>query len=225
MNRLQAEWQRLFQRPAEIDPASSHLRAAVLELARPADWEALGRIWHGVQADLQMPAPAIAINGSDGYQLWFSFAEPVAAAQATGFLESLRSRYLGEITRTRIGITPLTGGSHNALEMPPQQTLDGQWSAFVAPDLAPVFADEPWLDMPPNPDGQADLLCRLQSIKIADLSRVFDGSGSAEPAVPGPAVPGASLDPRVFLLRVMNDETVAMALRIEAAKALLPGQL
>ena len=29
-------------------------------------------------------------------------------------------------------------------------------------------------------------------------------------------------DPRRFLLRVMNDETVDMALRIEAAKALLP---
>ena len=36
------------------------------------------------------------------------------------------------------------------------------------------------------------------------------------------ATPQTTDDPRRFLLRVMNDESVALALRIEAAKALLP---
>jgi hypothetical protein len=31
-------------------------------------------------------------------------------------------------------------------------------------------------------------------------------------------------DPRAFLLQVMNDATVPMALRIEAAKALMPAE-
>ncbi|MDT4852740.1 hypothetical protein FQZ97_869820 [compost metagenome] len=52
---------------------------------------------------------------------------------------------------------------------------------------------------------------------------------SSEPAPP-PATPstthavlaGPYQDPQRFLLDVMNDPTVALALRIEAAKALLP---
>jgi hypothetical protein len=37
----------------------------------------------------------------------------------------------------------------------------------------------------------------------------------------GPAVAGFSDDPRAFLLRVMNDASAPLALRVEAAKALL----
>jgi hypothetical protein len=42
-------------------------------------------------------------------------------------------------------------------------------------------------------------------------------TSTAQPA----ASSGESLEARRFLLRVMNDDTVALALRIEAAKALL----
>jgi hypothetical protein len=43
----------------------------------------------------------------------------------------------------------------------------------------------------------------------------------AEAAVPTPAAATAPNPPREFLLSVMNDATVPLALRIEAAKALL----
>jgi hypothetical protein len=215
MNRLQAELQRLYfhspEEPALVG-ADGRVRAMVLELARPASWDALGKVWRGVQADLELPAPAIAVSGIDGYQLWFSLAQPVPAAQATAFLEFLRRRYLGEIAAQRVAM--------KASVLPPREVAPGQWSAFVAPDLAAVFADEPWLDLPPGDDAQADLLSRLASIKPEDLRRAFDPAavpvGTATPAAAG------SSDPRRFLLGIMNDGAIELRLRIEAAKALLP---
>ena len=118
-----------------------------------------------------------------------------------------------------------------------------------------MFADEPWLDMEPSPDAQADLLLGLKCMAPADFQRARQQLAPAEAAPaavssPAPAAmpdqgasacrrpaaePGAASgqqeqgkalaaepDPRRFLLAVMNDPTVEMGLRIEAAKALLP---
>ncbi|HEY0826335.1 MAG TPA: hypothetical protein VGD76_21285, partial [Ramlibacter sp.] len=214
MSRLQAEQQRLF-------PEGTG-RAMVLELAGPGAWEALARVWQGVQADLQLPPPAIAVSGTDGYQLWFSFAQPVPAAQATTFLEGLRRRYLGEIEPARIRTSPSADGTH-PVRLPPLQVEEGHWSAFVTEDLAAVFGSEPWLDLPPTPDAQAELLSRVHSAQPADLARALERLAPA--AAPSPAPPAAATgraseqDPRSFLLGVMNDGTVELGLRIEAANA------
>jgi hypothetical protein len=109
------------------------------------------------------------------------------------------------------------------------------WSAFVAPDLAPLFCDEPWLDTAPPDLGQSDLLARLQSISPADFQRALDKlspgpeAGFEPPNAEGKDPPPTSLAPEVgsrdpmrFLLDVMNNPAVPLALRIEAAKALLP---
>ncbi|WP_310387749.1 hypothetical protein [Roseateles sp.] len=233
MNRLHAELHRLYASHAlatgTVAPAATSLvdaggclRAALLELAGPADWTALSALWRGVQADLDLPAPAIAVTGVDGYQLWFSFAEPLPLAQASAFVEALRRRYLADVAPQRLRLM-----APQALFMamlPPRQTQVGSehWSAFVAPDLAPVFAAEPWLDVPPSPEGQADLLCRLESIRPADLRAALLRLGAAASAAPSSAPSfAASLDPESFLLKVINDESVAMVLRIDAAKALL----
>ena len=112
--------------------------------------------------------------------------------------------------------------------MPALQADSGLWSAFVASDLAPMFADEPWLDMPPNPDGQAQLLAPLKSIPPAEFKLALQQlSPTTGPAAPGlvsnaAAPAAASLDPKRFLLDVMNNDSLDLALRIEAAKALLP---
>ena len=243
MNRLQSELRRLYVTEPDVgqgtDPeeaclidSGGQVRSMVLELARPADWAALSKLWHGVQADLELPAPAIAVSGQDGFQLWFSLAEPVPAPQAMAFLESLRVRYLGDIKPERVGLMPAADAAsplhaRHARPVPALQASSGHWSAFVAPDLVPVFNDEPWLDIPPSPDGQSDLLSRLKSIPLAEFHRALEqlmpvtvpvqfqpASGTAE-------VASAYLDPKRFLLGVMNDDTVARALRIEAAKALL----
>ena len=212
MNRLQSELQRLYAADG------GDVRALVLELARPADWDALGQVWRGVQADLQLPAPGIAVSGTDGLQLWFSLQQPVSAARAGDFLARLRARYLPGIapTRVRAATQPPT--------VPAQDAATGNWSAFVAPDLAPVFADTPWLDIQPGAEGQADLLARLESVKPAAFdAAMLQLQPAATPAADPSAVDGApqDVDPRRFLQRVLNDETVALALRIEAAKALL----
>ena len=266
MSRLQSEVRRLYLLPDPGGPgenpraadgvdAAGRVRTMVLQLARPADWAALSRVWQGVQGDLALPAPAIAVSGKDAYQLWFSWLEPVAAAEARAFLESLRVRYLGDIQPARVSLMPradATSPPHalQAEPVPALQPATGFWSAFVAPDLASLFADEPWLDMPPNMDGQAGLLSGLQSMQPDDFERALERLRPAAVPPPGPpaltahqaheAVPataadrpdarwarqGEWLDPRHFLLEVMNDGAVALALRIDAAKALLhqPGE-
>ncbi|MFN7123301.1 MAG: hypothetical protein ACK4NM_14855, partial [Hydrogenophaga sp.] len=74
---------------------------------------------------------------------------------------------------------------------------------------------------------QADLLSRLKSIKPAELEAALE---HLQPDTPqSPTVGHSALacpapqDPRGFLQAVMNDPAVPLALRIEAAKALLPG--
>lgn len=253
MNRLQSELHRLYlprsAANAEGDAVSSALidpsgavRALVIELTRPASWEVLAKVWHGVQTELELPAPAIAVSGTDGLQLWFSLAEPVAAPRAHAFLEGLRARFVPEIALNRIRLLPAADASAlqpqgHARLVPARQAPGENWSAFVAPDLAPVFADTPWLDVPPGDEGQAALLHGLEATKPAAfeaaLQRLGAGAQPARSTVavamdtdhprPGdrPATAGTDADPRRFLLQVMNDDSVALALRIDAAKALL----
>ena len=205
MNRLQAELQRLYG-PGRI---------AVLEVAGAGGWAELAKVWQGVLADLELPAPAIAVNGADAYQLWFSFAAPVTE-EAEAFLASLRARYLRDLPADRVRWTLQPDA------MPPQQFESERWSAFVSPDLATLFDEGPWLDMSPGADAQADLLARLQSMRTEDVQRALLRLQSA-PVSPVPTSNAAAHadEPRSFLLRVMNDAGVDMHLRIEAAKALL----
>jgi len=301
MNRLDTELQRLYlphqpaSAPRPANPAGSaqdaspalidangQVRALVLELASAAGWEAVAAIWQGLQNELELPAPAIAISGT-GYQVWLSLAEPVPVAQAREFLESLRRRWLAGIAPRHVQLLPglpsdsayaadaadaadAPGSSipaRHARLIPAQLDASGRWSAFISPHLAAMFADEPWLDMEPSPDAQADLLLSLKSMAPADFQRARQQLAPAEAAPaavssPAPAAmpdqgasackrPGAEnrpatgasaasgqqqqqqraasaaeQDPRRFLLAVMNDPTVEMGLRIEAAKALLP---
>lgn len=218
MNRLHAELQRLYL-PADTGP-DARSRALVLQLARPGHWELLARAWQGVQAELGLPAPAIAVSGIHGLQLWFSFAEALPTAQALAFGEALRRRYLGEVAASRVAVRPAPEA------LPPVEEAPGRWSAFVAPDLASLFTDETWLDLPPGPDAQADLLARIRSITPGELRRALQQlapENSAEPgAAPTASRPATPQDPRSFLLATMNDDTVDLHLRIEAAKALLP---
>lgn len=205
----------------------------VLELARPADWSAMARLWQGVQDDLGLPEPGIAVNGVNGYQLWFSVSQAITAAQAHGFLMLLRNRYWAEVPAERVSLMPLAQSGtpptwRHAAPIPAPARTAGQWSAFVTRDLAPVFNDSPWLDIPPNPEGQADLLLRLRSIERDELVALLGESTQAHfaPALPqtssdSPVPQAPQQDAHRFLLRVMNDPTVELALRIEAAKALL----
>ena len=244
MDKLQAQWQRLYAASAAAQGAQVAVRAMVLELARPAEWTAVATVWHAVQVEMQLPAPAIAVCGPDGYQLWFSVAQPVPPAQARRFLDALRLRFWGDVKPERVRLLLQGDGSSAAVcrQVPAPLAQEGTWSAFVAPDLAPVFTEEPWLDGPPNPDGQAELLARLDPMPLADfeqaLRRLEVDAAPSHPAAHADSVPahgsvdsrsssamaqvGAHPGPRLFLLEVMNNDAVPLALRIDAAKALLP---
>ncbi len=143
----------------------------VLGVAGPADWPALGAVWRGVQADLDLPAPAIAVNGVDAFELWFSLADPLPADTAAAFLEALCARYLTETTPARRRPWPTfeAGLSVEPARVPRLHVETGCWSAFVAPDLAAVFGDDPSLDIPPGDDAQADLLSRMKPITHAEF--------------------------------------------------------
>jgi hypothetical protein len=258
--RLSTEIQRLYQLPGEfpaVDEAwlrlvgeSGQVRTLVVSLSRPADWAALSGMWRGVQVDLELPAPAIAVNGVDAYELWFSLLKPVSLAQAHAFLQGLRQRYLAEVKPHRVQLRPsLDAGvsSHVTPLVPAAQGDSGNWSAFVAPDLAAVFGDEPLLDLPPGMDAQADALRRVVCIKPAEfdaaLLELSFAAPSDDPHVPVKTVihvasrlPDDAVDavaprsqglagpypnPRAFLLDVMNDASTPLALRMDAAKALL----
>jgi hypothetical protein len=315
VNRLQAQYQRLYLRfdpPAQgtdaqpsQDPSDQHpaqstdqpdqpVRALVLALRKPADWDTLAPLWRGVQTDWAWPAPAIAVNGADAFELWFSLAQPVPRAEAAALLHQLCQRYLPNVKPERLPrwpslhaaalAAPLSAALSAPLSAPLSASLPalpalpapeagripalhpdtGRWSAFVAPDLPAVFGDDPSLDFPPNEDAQAELLSRLGSIQPDDwraalaalqpaqavasvapvaLPVVPAVAGavtvvSAVPPVPPPvaapameaahavsphhaALVGPYEDPRQFLRDVMNDSSVPLALRLEAAKALL----
>ncbi len=231
--------------PSPLIDCRGQVRVMLLALARPADWATLSTVWQGVQRDLGLPAPAIAISGEASMQLWFSLAEATPVDQAAGFLVGLRMRYLGEVEPARLQLWPPAGGAMSSdpaadVPLPGRMVASERWSAFVAADLAPMFAEEPWLDLPPGDEGQARLLAGLKSITAADLAlamqslttaRVEGGAASptspmaartAPDQVPDPGAVGD--DPRRFLLGVMNNDSLPWALRIEAAKALLPGQ-
>jgi hypothetical protein len=241
MSRLSSEISRLYLPAPSQDAhaadgawcladAQDHTRALVLELARPADWDLLGQVWRGVQVDLAWPAPAIAVSGVDGFALWFSLVDPMPVTTASAVLQALRQRYLGQVPLDRLRLVPDDSQAARVDAVPSLQGRVDQWSAFVAPDLAPVFADTPWLDIPPSQEGQADLLSRLASIQRVEWLRALDALGlsrapvestPADPSTPVIAPSGPHTDPRRFLIEVMNNETVPLALRIEAAKALL----
>lgn len=250
MSALNTEFHRLFlssagpQAPAALLDDQGLTRALVLELIAPVDTVAMGALWQGLQTELGLPAPAVAVNGRDALQLWMALAQPVGLAQARAFLDGLVARYLPALPARQWRTWPATdaalpGGVAHVAAIPAEQPGGECWSAFVSPDLAPVFAETPWLDIPPRDEAQVALLRGLSTIgatvwaeALAQLTAqapVPQEDGASTPAVavvatPAGVGPGADVtDPRAFLQAVMCDTRVPLALRIEAAKALLPG--
>ncbi|TXH90199.1 MAG: hypothetical protein E6Q78_04425 [Rhodoferax sp.] len=218
--------------------ADGHVRCAVLELARPADWSMLGAVWRAVQTELELPAPGIAINGQDGYQLWFAWQQGISTETAHMFLQNLVQHYLPEVAPQRLRCWPGASSEATAKEgpfpasVPALHPHSGQWSAFIAPDLAAVFADEPWLDRDPGVEAQAQLLGRLEGMHqqvfaMAHALLQRAPTVSALVSSPKPATEAQSTDyptdsPTAFLQAVMKDPAAPLALRVQAATALMP---
>ncbi len=212
MNRLQSELTRLYRPgsaiaagadapPFDLFDEQGRTRALVLELTRPADWGVLSKVWTAVQLELELPAPAIAVSGVDGLQLWFSLAVPISVRRAHAFLAALCARLLPAVDAGRFRLLPTAHQPpRHAARVPGLQDATGNWSAFVAPDLAAVFAETPWLDIEPGGDGQAALLHGLRSIDKAAFETASKRLGmdivpTADPARAPANAPGSGVKP------------------------------
>lgn len=224
MDKLDAELQRLHYQPA-ASPEADHQPVLSIAFPRAADWSWVATVWCATQEELELPPPAVSVDG-EGYRLWFSLAEPVSTRLAQRFCALLCSRFSANVEPP--------GHAGAALKPPPATPAvlpDGErWSAFIDPGLGSMFMTEPWLEMAPNRDRQADLLGGLRSMTTAEfeqaMARLDAERPIDEPQKPdsacSPATDASFADPREFLLAVMNDHRIATHLRIEAAQALLP---
>lgn len=254
MTRLRTELQRLFDlTEAGFDPTPGPVRCLWIELARPADWAPLRALWTALQTALDLPAPAIAVSGQGGLQLWLPLAQPVPRAEAAAFLAALCRTHLpghAELRPGRLRCWPDAAGTlPPPAPVPAPVTLqvkvqgnagdEPRWSAFVTPDLPAVFGEDAWLDLPPGDDAQADLLSRIQTIAPAawaaacarlglhgaNASAAVAPATVAPPVAAAPAAPAHATTPVAFLRAVMNDAQAPLALRVEAARALLAAGL
>ena len=219
--------------------ADGRVRALVVEFEKAADWQHAARLYQAVQDELGWPAPALSISGHQGYALWFSLADALPVAKAAAFLAALRSRYLADLPANRLGLRPAIDTIARVTLAPGRHPASGSWAAFIDPSLGGMFIDEPWLEMAPNHDKQAELLAAIKSISAAEFEAALSALHSASPAKPAPtdAEPASPVvatrrrslsvgsdyrDPQSFLLAVMNDTSASARHRIAAAKALLP---
>lgn len=208
MHSLIAERQRLFALPdqpmpdgegAEADlldlvDADGRVRTLVVGVAAATGWGPVAALCAGVDAELALPPPAVAVAGAAGFQVWFSLAEPVTLARAADFLAGLRARLLADVPDARLVLAPLPAGARSVRAVPALDAASGRWSAFIDPGLGGMFADEPWLDMAPGLAQQAELLAGVRSIATADFTRALaclaaapepDGT-AVVPAMPAP---------------------------------------
>lgn len=226
MSRLANERQRLYAQP---DDSPGMVRAMLVGLRSGRDWDAVQSLLQGLQDELELPAPAVSVSVTEGFLVWLSLAEPVSLQVATDFLNGLQRRYLAEVPGQRCKLHPVAAG-----ELPDVPSLDetsGLWSAFIDPGMGSMFRDGTGLDIPPNPDRQADMLAALRPIGRAEFAQALarllpsgEPASVAEKAVPlrSTAAIGQNFThPETFLLAVMNDDSVELRDRIRAARALL----
>ena len=257
MNKLESELQRLYFLPGQdwqrlksetVNPvinlitATGLVRCFVISVEKGCAWAQIGALYQGVQADLDLPAPAIAVSVEDGYQIWFSLAEPIALQSAQDFMNGLCRKYLSETKTTKLKLRPGIEKQLGFLPLVPAQQAEAErWSAFIDPSMGSMFVEETWLEMAPSRDKQAGMLAGLTSItaeeyqlacgmlqspteEIADLP-VENKVASQLPRRSEPSVLNVANDftnPRSFLLAVMNDPSASAEQRIQAAVALLP---
>lgn len=236
MTRLPSELQRLFAVPAHagtLMPGDGGMvRTLVLAWGQPLGVSGLSALWQGVQDAWDWPAPAVALNGADGWELWFSLAQAVPQAQARTVLHGVLQRWAPGAATAHVRLWP-SGHDTASHPVPPTMVSPEHWSSFISPGMVTLFADEPWLNVPPNPDKQADLLAPLQGISPAAWARALADVAAAAPEPAAGQAPAPALwttaaptaqgwTPRAFLLAVLNDPAVPLPQRLDAAQALLP---
>jgi hypothetical protein len=174
-------------------------------------WSRLCDVANALQADLDLPAPAVSIDGAQAYRLWLSLAEPVPSNQAQDFLELLCQAYFPE--------TELAPDAATApVYLPPcLNPRSGKWAAFIHPGMGASFADESGLEMAPPLAGQAGFLEGLESIEPELFMRALGKLQKASGVTPQAAAPLAPPPPP-------EDEAEADEAPVAATPASQPAQ-
>lgn len=156
--------------PVDITTSGGLTRAIVIPFHRipkhdeGRHWTLLCEVAHALQADLDLPAPAVSIASVDGFCLWLSLAVPLPSLQAGQFVELLRQAYFPEIE-------PVIG---TPAELPPCLNREtGRWTAFINPGMGASFIGEPGLEIAPPQAAQAAFLERLESIDPVSFDRAL----------------------------------------------------
>lgn len=178
-------------------------------------WQALCAIANAMQNQLDLPAPAVSIDGVNGFALWLSLASPVPVAQARRFVALLRQVHAPDAAmKSDAAADP----EENAVLPPHLHPVSGKWAAFIHPGMGASFADEPGLDMAPPVAAQTAFLASLKCITSAQFTQTFEqlepGHGAAAPVMASAPVPAsdglllrdATLDDIVKFLHAKNIE-------------------
>lgn len=121
-------------------------------------WTLLCEVANALQTELEFPAPAVSVSGSDGYGLWLSLATPIAPSLAQEFIALLKLACFPDV---KMAVEPAT----TQVLLPPCLNLDtGKWAAFIHPGMGASFADDSGLEMAPPLAGQVGFLESLHSI-------------------------------------------------------------
>lgn len=100
--------------PLAHGEANGSVRVLVIDFRRAADWPQVLQLHRCLQEELGLPAPAIAVTGGAGFQLWLSLAEAQPLAQAERFLAGLSRRYLAELAVGTAACHPAGGEASTA---------------------------------------------------------------------------------------------------------------
>lgn len=171
-------------------------------------WDRLSEVANALQAQLDLPAPAVSITGT-GYRLWLSLQTPIALAAARQFLQLLRLAYFPDFTKEAIRVQPdpdlPDAPAPTWIELPPCPHLaSGKWAAFIHPGMGASFSDEPGLEMAPPFAAQAAFLEGLRSISDAQftqaLSQLRHGQeAQTQPHAAPPSAAAVSSNPGLLL--------------------------
>jgi len=210
--------------PVELDTADGLTRAIAIPFDKADDpeeaghWTALCAAAKALQAEHGFPAPAVSIDGINGYCLWISLLSPVPLAQARQFAAALRATCLPGLAQRRDALD-------RSRQLPPCFNQEsGRWAAFIHPGMGASFADEPGLDFAPPPLAQAAFLEGLESVGAARFVETLHALQVATAGAPAQAAgavtssaPAAS--PEGLLLR---DATLEDIVRHLHAKNIEP---
>jgi hypothetical protein len=149
-----------------------------------AHWTLLCDVANALQTELDLPAPAVSVSGTDGYGLWLSLATPVPGAQALEFVGLLRQAYFPDV---KVALD----GDATLVALPPcLNPASGKWAAFIHPGMGASFADESGLEMAPPLSGQAAFLEGLHSIDAVQFDAALALLRQKQPVAPAaPAAP------------------------------------